>query len=181
MKNKPLIFNKVSVPKSKKTKSSNLTYLLDTGEDPSTRMIPETFEVKEPKKEEVNKSKPRVVKENEREKIKKSNPRVVKKSETTSIIDPETQRRVNNRDVFSQRRYWAPENKVDYINKKKEIRERELQDTNEKKNKSLKQLCYLKCDRLYQQASMKSKRKHKKNKNTKKLSKKRKKKNKKNK
>ena len=171
MKNKPLTFNKVSVPKLKKTKSSDLTYLLDTGEDPSPRMIPETFEVKD--HEEVNKSKSRVVKKTERENIKKSNPRVVKESETTSIIDPETQRIVNNRDVFSQRRYWAPENKVDYLNKEKEIRDRELQDTNEEKNKSLKQLCYLKCDRLYQQASMKSKRKRKK-KNTKKLSKKRK-------
>ena len=154
MENKPLTFNKVSVPKSK-TKRSDLTYLLDTGEDPSPRIIPELLEDKKSEKDEV--------KEPEKEKIKKTKPKVVNKSEKNPIIDPETQRIVNNTGIFTRRRYWDPNIHRDYLNKQKKNKEKE--DKKYKStDKSSKQLCYLECDRLYQTARMKSKkRKHKKN------------------
>lgn len=160
MENKPLTFNKVSVPKSRKR--SNLTYLLDTGEDPSPIIIPEPLEDKKSEKDEVKEPKPTVV----------NKPKTtVVKSEKSTIIDPKTQSIVNNTGIFSRRRYWDPDSHQDYLNKQKKNNEKE--DEKKSKSKSSKQLCYLECDRLYKMARMKSKkRKHKKKKNTKKYKKK---------
>ena len=178
MENKPLTFNKVSVPKSK-TKRSNLTYLLDTGEEPSPRIIPEPLEDKKPKKDEVKESEKKdknsekdEVKEIGREKIKETKPKMVNKSENPTIIDPETQRILKNTSIFTRRRHWDPNRHQDYLNKQKKNREKEDKKS-KSTSKSSKQLCYLECDRLYQMARMKSKkRKHKKKKNTKKHKKK---------